>query len=195
MYLVQKIRISIMGIKEFFKQFRVFDGGMGQELLARGIKPISNLWSATALLKEEYHQTVVDTHIDFINAGAEVILTNTFGARLRRCEDTDIVDKFEYLNKTAVDLAKHFGVTGPTVNSIIRRLVREGFVESRPYRSIFLTEKGKLLADYCKKRHEIVYNFLINIGVHHDVAKNDAEGLEHHVSSETLSVFEKFNKT
>ena len=53
MYLVQKIRISIMGIKEFFKQFRVFDGGMGQELLARGIKPISNLWSATALLKEE----------------------------------------------------------------------------------------------------------------------------------------------
>ena len=94
-----------------------------------------------------------------------------------------------------VDLAKHFGVTGPTVNSIIRRLVREGLVESRPYRSIFLTEKGKLLADYCKKRHEIVYNFLIKIGVNEDVAKNDAEGLEHHVSAETLSVFEKFNKT
>ena len=72
----------------------------------------------------------------------------------------------------AVDLAKHFGVTGPTVNSIIRRLVREGLVESRPYRSIFLTEKGKLLADYCKKRHEIVYNFLIKIGVNEKVAKN-----------------------
>ena len=37
----------------------------------------------------------------------------------------------------AVDLAKHFGVTGPTVNSIIRRLVREDFVISKPYRSIF----------------------------------------------------------
>ena len=71
----------------------------------------------------------------------------------------------------AVDLAKHFGVTGPTVNSIIRRLVREGLVESRPYRSIFLTEKGKLLADYCKKRHEIVYKFLIKIGVNEEVAK------------------------
>ena len=34
----------------------------------------------------------------------------------------------------AVDLAKHFGVTGPTVNSVIRRLVREGLVESKPYR-------------------------------------------------------------
>ena len=94
----------------------------------------------------------------------------------------------------AVDLAKHFGVTGPTVNSIIRRLVRDGLVVSKPYRSIFLTDKGQILADYCKKRHEIVYNFLIKIGVNTDIAKNDAEGIEHHVSAETLSVFEKYNK-
>ena len=94
----------------------------------------------------------------------------------------------------AVDLAKHFGVTGPTVNSIIRRLVREELVISKPYRSIFLTEKGQILADYCKKRHEIVYNFLIKIGVNSETAKNDAEGLEHHVSAETLNVFEKYNK-
>ena len=94
----------------------------------------------------------------------------------------------------AVDLAKHFGVTGPTVNSIIRRLVRDGLVVSKPYRSIFLTDKGQTLADYCKKRHEIVYDFLIKIGVNSDTAKNDAEGIEHHVSAETLSVFEKYNK-
>tara|TARA_B110000444_G_scaffold4539_1_gene4274 strand:+ start:44 stop:457 length:414 start_codon:yes stop_codon:yes gene_type:complete len=94
----------------------------------------------------------------------------------------------------AVDLAKHFGVTGPTVNSIIRRLVREDLVISKPYRSIFLTEKGQILADYCKKRHEIVYKFLIKIGVNSETAKNDAEGLEHHVSAETLDVFEKYNK-
>ena len=94
----------------------------------------------------------------------------------------------------AVDLAKHFGVTGPTVNSIVRRLVREELVISKPYRSIFLTKKGQILADYCKKRHEIVYNFLIKIGVNSETAKNDAEGLEHHVSTETLDVFEKYNK-
>ena len=94
----------------------------------------------------------------------------------------------------AVDLAKHFGVTGPTVNSIIRRLVRDGLVISKPYRSIFLTKKGQILADYCKKRHQIVYDFLIKIGVNSDIAKNDAEGIEHHVSAETLRVFEKYNK-
>ena len=93
-----------------------------------------------------------------------------------------------------VDLAERFGVTSPTVNSIIRRLVRDGFVESKPYRSIFLTDKGKKLAEFSKKRHEIVFNFLIALGVDLEIAKNDAEGIEHHVSSETLKVFEKFVK-
>ena len=92
-----------------------------------------------------------------------------------------------------VDLAERFGVTSPTVNSTIRRLVREGLVESKPYRSIFLTDKGQKLADFCKKRHQIVYDFLLSIGVDKDVAKNDAEGLEHHVSNETLKVFESFS--
>ena len=92
----------------------------------------------------------------------------------------------------SVDLAERFGVTSPTVNSIIRRLARDGLVESKPYRSIFLTEKGKSLAVFCKKRHEIVYKFLLAIGVKDEIAKNDAEGLEHHVSQETLKVFENF---
>ena len=121
-------------------------------------------------------------------------------AQVRNARNTEIAEDYtemiaDLIKQTgearAVDLAKHFGVTSPTVNSTIRRLVREELVESKPYRSIFLTEKGKLLADYCKKRHKIVYDFLIKIGVDIDIAKNDAEGLEHHVSSETLRVFEK----
>ena len=58
----------------------------------------------------------------------------------------------------------------------------------------FLTDKGKKLAEFSKKRHEIVFNFLIALGVDLETAKNDAEGIEHHVSSETLKVFEKFVK-
>ena len=60
--------------KDFFKKIRILDGGMGQELLARGMKPNSTLWSANAILDENYHQLVLDTHIDFIKAGAEVIV-------------------------------------------------------------------------------------------------------------------------
>ena len=56
-----------------------------------------------------------------------------------------------------------------------------------PYRSIFLTKKGEELAKFCKNRHEIVYKFLLNIGVAPEVAHSDAEGLEHHVSVESSS--------
>ena len=59
----------------FFKKTRILDGGMGQELLARGMKPQGTLWSANALLQEKYHKLLFDTHKDFVKAGAEVIIT------------------------------------------------------------------------------------------------------------------------
>ncbi|MDA9177852.1 homocysteine S-methyltransferase family protein [Candidatus Pelagibacter sp.] len=89
----------------FFKQTRVLDGGMGQELLARGMKPNGTLWSANALLDENYHQLVLDTHRDFVRAGAEVIVTTTFTTRRKRLRDNNVEDKFEYLNKKAGQIA------------------------------------------------------------------------------------------
>ena len=89
----------------FFKQTRVLDGGMGQELLARGMKPNGTLWSANALLDENYHQLLLDTHRDFVKAGAEVIVTTTFTTRRKRLRDNNVEDKFEYLNKKAGQIA------------------------------------------------------------------------------------------
>ena len=83
----------------FFKQTRILDGGMGQELLARGMKPKGTLWSANALLDENYHQLLSDTHRDFIKSGAEVIVTTTFTTRRKRLRDNNVEEKFEYLNK------------------------------------------------------------------------------------------------
>ena len=90
---------------DFFKQTRVLDGGMGQELLARGMKPKGTLWSANALLDENYHQLLLDTHRDFVKAGAEVIVTATFTTRRKRLRDNNVEDKFEYLNKKAGQIA------------------------------------------------------------------------------------------
>ena len=89
----------------FFKKTRILDGGMGQELLARGMEPNGTLWSANALLNEEYHKLLLDTHLDFINAGAEVIVTTTFTTRKIRLRDNNVDDKFEYLNKKAGEIA------------------------------------------------------------------------------------------
>ena len=90
----------------FFKQTRVLDGGMGQELLARGMEPNGTLWSANALLQEKYHQLLLDTHVDFIKAGAEVIVTTTFTTRKIRLKDNNVEDKFEYLNTKAGEIAQ-----------------------------------------------------------------------------------------
>jgi len=89
----------------FFKKIRVLDGGMGQELLARGMKPKGTLWSASALLDENYHQLLLNTHRDFVKSGAEVIVTTTFTTRRKRLRDNNVEDKFEYLNKKAGEIA------------------------------------------------------------------------------------------
>ena len=89
----------------FFKQTRILDGGMGQELLARGMKPRGTLWSANALLDDNYHQLLLDTHRDFVKAGAEIIVTATFTTRRKRLRDNNVENKFEYLNKKAGEIA------------------------------------------------------------------------------------------
>ena len=92
--------------KDFFNQTRILDGGMGQELLARGMKPNSTLWSANAILNEDYHQLVLDTHVDFIKAGAEIIVTTTFATRKKRLKENNLLEKFEYLNQKAGEIAQ-----------------------------------------------------------------------------------------
>ena len=90
----------------YFKKTRILDGGMGQELLARGMETNGTLWSANALLQEKYHKLLLDTHVDFIKAGAEVIVTTTFTTRKIRLRDNNAGDKFEYLNKKAGEIAQ-----------------------------------------------------------------------------------------
>ena len=90
----------------YFKSTRILDGGMGQELLFKGLKPKGTLWSAHALIDENCHQMVIDAHLDFINAGAEVIVTSTFTARRNRLIQNDCEKYFEKINIKAVELAQ-----------------------------------------------------------------------------------------
>ena len=99
----------------FFKKTRILDGGMGQELLARGMKPNGTLWSANAILNENYHQLLTDTHRDFVKAGAEVIVTTTFTTRRKRLRDNNVEEKFEYLNKKAGQIAHNIKKEFPNI--------------------------------------------------------------------------------
>jgi len=90
---------------DYFSKVRILDGGMGQALLAKGLKAKGSLWSTTALIKKEYHQLVIDTHLDFIESGADVIVTNNFSARRKRMIDNEVEKQFNFANEKAGELA------------------------------------------------------------------------------------------
>jgi DtxR family manganese transport transcriptional regulator len=90
-----------------------------------------------------------------------------------------------------VDLARNFAVSHVTVTRIVTRLKEEKLLESEPYGPITLTPQGKKLAQHSQQRHDLVYRFLLAIGVDPSTAAVDAEGIEHHVSKSTLKCFAK----
>ncbi|MEL6375227.1 MAG: manganese-binding transcriptional regulator MntR [Pseudomonadota bacterium] len=121
--------------------------------------------------------------------------------RVREAHQTEVAEDYVELiddlisergEARVVDLAERLGVTNATVNNTVQRLVKAGYVRSERYRSIFLTDTGHALAAEARARHVIVRTFLIALGVDPEVADADAEGIEHHVSEETLKAFARF---
>ena len=94
-----------------------------------------------------------------------------------------------------VDIAEKLDIAQSTANKTIQRLKVQGYIKKDPYRSIFLTLKGQEIASSSKKRHKVVYDFLLNLCVAHQIAAADSEGIEHHVSKKTLYRMEKFNSS
>ncbi len=94
-----------------------------------------------------------------------------------------------------VDIAARLGVAQPTVAKMLKRLAEEGLIQQRPYRGVFLTGSGRELAEEVRRRHQIVESFLLALGVSADIARVDSEGIEHHVSDETLDAFRRFVAT
>ena len=104
----------------------------------------------------------------------------------------DLID--ETGEARVVDIAARLGVSHVTVTKTIERLQREGLVSTKPYRSIFLTEAGREKALAIRRRHATVLRFLLAIGVRPETAHADAEGIEHHVSEETLEAFDRITR-
>jgi DtxR family manganese transport transcriptional regulator len=93
------------------------------------------------------------------------------------------------------DIARRLGVSHATAIKTISRLKRAGLASARPYRGVFLTEKGDALADRVRIRHRLVVDLLCALGVPTESAEADAEGIEHHVSETTLKAFAQFLKS
>jgi DtxR family transcriptional regulator, manganese transport regulator len=102
----------------------------------------------------------------------------------------DLID--ERGEARAVDVAERLGVSHATVAKTVTRLEHQGLIVRRPYRGLFLTDAGRRWAEEARERHRLVVAFLVSIGVSAETAHHDAEGIEHHVSDETLTAFKRF---
>lgn len=90
------------------------------------------------------------------------------------------------------DVAIRLGVANATVVKMLKKLVERKLVTQEPYRDIMLTGEGWALAEDGRRRHDIVENFLLTLGISAETARIDSEGIEHHVSDETLKAMQRF---
>lgn len=124
-------------------------------------------------------------------------------AAVRDAHETELIEDYVELigdlldhggEARATDIAARMGVRQATVARMIRRLNELGFVTNEPYRSIFLTDRGREMANRSRERHAVVLRFLRALGVDDATARIDAEGMEHHVSEETLAIMQRFSE-
>jgi Mn-dependent DtxR family transcriptional regulator len=87
-----------------------------------------------------------------------------------------------------VDVSKKLNISQASVTNMLQRLDAEGFVNHEKYRGTTLTEKGLTIANAIVMRHQMLTKFLRLFGLDEETIYKDVEGMEHHVSKDTLNV-------
>jgi len=103
---------------------------------------------------------------------------------------SELVELKGYAN--TIDISRYLNVSAPSVTKMLQRLDENGYLEYEKYRGINLTAKGNTVADTIRQKHAILLEFFKMLGINHDVANQDAEGIEHHLNPQTIRQLQKF---
>jgi Mn-dependent DtxR family transcriptional regulator len=87
-----------------------------------------------------------------------------------------------------VDIAGNLGVSQASVTNMIQRLDAEGYVVYERYRGVTMTEAGRDIGRAIARRHEVLTRLLAGFGLDPKTVHEDVEGMEHHISRQTLEV-------
>ena len=93
---------------------------------------------------------------------------------------------------TTLDISRYMDVSAPSVTKMLQRLDEGDFLEYEKYHGINLTSKGVQLAENIRQKHGILLEFFEILGISHDTANQDAEGVEHHLNPKTIKQLRKF---
>lgn len=98
----------------------------------------------------------------------------------------DLIDSKGYAR--AVDIASSLHVKQASVTSMVQKLGELGYLNYEKYRGLVLTEKGRAVAGRIKQRHQTLSRFFSLLGLDQKTQRHDIEGIEHHLSGETVEV-------
>ena len=85
----------------------------------------------------------------------------------------------------SIDIAKHLGVTKPSVSYAVKRLKESGYINMESNGPITLAPAGLKIAKRIYERHKALTAFLEKLGVSEEQAEEDACKIEHVISHET----------
>lgn len=103
----------------------------------------------------------------------------------------DYLEAILILEKTnkrvrSVKIAQMLNVSKPGVNQAMNLLKEHELIDKPAYGEIILTEKGRKIANEVYKKHLLIKEFLIKLGVSEEIAEIDSCKIEHVLSDETL---------
>ena len=93
---------------------------------------------------------------------------------------------------TTLDVSRYMNVSAPSATSMIQRLDDNGFLRHEKYHGIDLTDAGRDLAGAIRQKHGVLLEFFEMLGVDHETANVDTEGIEHHLNPKTIKQLRKF---
>jgi len=88
------------------------------------------------------------------------------------------------------DIAQGLRISQASVTNMVQRLDAEGLLKYEKYRGLVLTTAGETLARNIMRRHQLLSDFLRMLGINEEVIYHDVEGMEHHISPQTLRAIE-----
>jgi len=92
----------------------------------------------------------------------------------------------------SVTLARELKISKPSVHEMLRKLTSEKLVKTNPYSKVFLTAKGKNLAEKHFDRHFTIKRFMKHIIKHPEhIAEEESRKISHALSNETIDILNK----
>jgi Mn-dependent DtxR family transcriptional regulator len=88
------------------------------------------------------------------------------------------------------DIAQGLKISQASVTNMVQRLDAEGLLKYEKYRGLVLTTAGETLARNIMRRHQLLSDFLRMLEIEEEVVYHDVEGMEHHISPQTLNAIE-----